>query len=203
MKRNVRHPSNNEYTLEEKLKCVALMKDMGGLTKEAILACQKLLGNDVGKATLARWLVDYGPKVGPVASEIVQTSPDVELAKMSMTQKMLMGYNNLLDKLADPDFVKNSTNLLHVATSFGILEERIRLAIGLSTEVVNVVKRFIAVLNRKGFDPMTVFEDLIETWEEEPDVRTSTVVEIAAEVSSQPPIQRPPRQRRQHGPGSR
>lgn len=205
MKKNSRHPTNNEYTLEEKLKCVALMKDMGGLTKEAILACQVMLPS-VSKDTLARWLRDYGPRVAPIASEIVQTEPDVELAKMSMTNKMLKGYDNLLNKMSDVDFVKNTTNVLHVATAIGIFEQRLRLAIGLSNEVVYMVKRFIAVLGRKGYDPMDVFEDMIEEYEKEPDVRASTVIDIAAEMGPQPTgrfVKGERRQRRQHGPGSR
>lgn len=201
MKRRI-HGRNNEYTLEEKIKAVALMKDMGGLTKEAILACRILLPG-CSKATLARWLRDYGDRVGSAAVEIVEQSPEASVAKMSMTNKMLTAYDNLLTKLADPEFVQSSTNLLHVATAIGILEERLRLAIGLSTEVINIVKHFIAVLNRKGLDPMDVFEDLILSYEEEPDVRSGNVIEIVADIGPQPNSRFKKGHRRQHGPGSR
>lgn len=178
----------NSYTDAEKNKAVGILVQFGGLTYEGILACQEYLPG-VDKSTLARWLKERKEDVKPVAKALVESDPQALQASNNMNNKLLAAYENVLNQLADENFVKGNKNLLHTATSFGILEERIRLHIGLSTEIINLVKRFIAVLGRKGFDPVTTFEDLLAEYEKEPDL-PNKIIDMAYEPAPEPVLNR-------------
>jgi hypothetical protein len=179
----------NVYTEAQRIKCVALLVENGGFTYEGIMSCQDYMATqgfpNFPKGTLQDWYAERKEVVQPMAIEIIQNDPQVSEVSQHTGDMMYQAYVNMLQKLSDPEFVKETKNMLHIATSFGILEERMRLHIGLSTEIINLCKRFVAVVTRKGFDPLKVFEDLIESWEQEPDVRGSTAEALARETRPQ------------------
>jgi hypothetical protein len=160
---------NKKYDIADKRRAVALLLEFGGLTYEGITACEKAFPG-LPRSTMGAWYKDLRDEVRPRAIEVVEEKPEVAKAKQDTATLMRNAYINLLDQLQDPKFIRENKNLLHTATAFGIIEERMRLQIGLTNTMIDLTKRFIAVLSRKGFDPEQVYHDLIDSYGEEPDM---------------------------------
>lgn len=164
------NPNANQYTDEERREAVAIMTELGGLTYESIMTIQAIPKfKEVNRSTLGRWQKELKSEIAPMATEIIERSSDASVAVGNMQDRRLRAYNLLLERMNDEEFVSKQTNLNHIATAWAILEERMRLSIGLTTEIISLCKRFVAVVTRKGYDPATTFEDMIQSFEEEPD----------------------------------
>lgn len=163
-----RSNTGNQYTEEEQKQAVAILAQYGGgVTAEAIAAVQRRFPG-VARSTVFLWWNKWHDEVVPKALEIIVEDPKAVEAYQSTDEMMFKTLNKALLR-ASSDEAMSKASAKDAALVAAIMIDKLMLRVGISPELLSAVKKLIVVIARKGFDPLTAIEDMIESFEEEPD----------------------------------
>lgn len=166
------NPHANKYDEEDQKRAVALLAQYGGgLNNEGLTAAQERFPG-VGRATLGRWWNRWSEEVVPKSLEIVVDDPKSIMAYESVDEKMFGVLNQALDHIRSSEAMSKAS-AKDAALVAAIMTDKLMLRVGLSPELLTKLKRFVVVLSRKGYNPLTFLDDLIESYEMEPDAPQS------------------------------
>lgn len=102
--------------------------------------------------TLRRW---YKSEVGAPSDKIVQQE------KRDMSNELRKLFFKLIDHALDDDVIDEMSGQQAV-TSMGIVFDKMRLLMGLPTQIVGIMPEVVSALERAGENPEEVFKRLIE-----------------------------------------
>lgn len=97
-------------------------------------------------------------------------SKNLDNKKRDMTHELRELVWKLIDHAGDKDTVSEMSGQQAI-TSIGILIDKIRLLMGLPTQIVGIIPDVMSALERAGEDPEQVFNRLIETANKRADER--------------------------------
>lgn len=170
MPRLHKFPTRNRYTEEEQKQAVAILAQYGGgLSQEGMAAVAQKFPT-ASRSQLALWWNHWSPEVRPVALEIIAEDPESLRATTTMSESMLKSTNKILAHLNDDNTIARS-GLKDAAIALGILIDKQMMQTGISPELFNKMRVFIAVMRQKGYDPQTHLDDLIEEYKTLPDAQ--------------------------------
>lgn len=153
------------YTREEKAKGIAIMRQLGGMTVEAIREIEAALGRKPSKSTLSAWFnLTIEPDSRTEPNPTNRTEPvkkneptviresDVQAAQVELAEKFKAVANKYLDH-ALKDAVIEDTKGPQAVTASAVAVDKMRLLQGFPTEIIEILPTFLQKMQRAGKDP--------------------------------------------------
>ncbi|KAB2865836.1 MAG: hypothetical protein K8L91_07885 [Anaerolineae bacterium] len=153
------------YSVDEKAKGIAIMRQFGGMTVEAIREIEAALGRKPSKSTLSAWLnlaiepSDRTEPNMPNRSERIKkamvTEGDIQAAQAELAEKFRLAAHKYLDHALKENVVED-TKGPQAITASAVAVDKMRLLQGLPTEILEVIPSFMQKAQRAGKDPLQI-----------------------------------------------
>jgi len=164
-RQNVRkHYKSTHYTPQEKVKAITAIKLHGGLSDKALDEARKLVGSDVSKSTIWKWLQD--DLANTVDSTLATTQPDLPTiindTANDVIRSLQKATHNASKALETVPEITDAAAWSKIALGNGIVLTKLKELSGYSVEIEAILRPLQEHCRQDGSSYPDTLRDLVE-----------------------------------------